>query len=256
MVKTNVLEEIGKKILFIAPHPDDDVIGCGALLLELSKLLKKGGIHSIHVIFSVSGFIGVSDRFMRSRGFDAVDEVEKRAIKSKIRREESTACCNYLGAQPIFLNLPFYEKQGKDFKKHFTQEDVKIAASSIDQIKPDSIFLIDEMCDPHGTHGIVRDLFFKVLQEKRYAGALFGYQVWKDFLQADKCDKIICFDEEVMQEKIKLISFHQSQLQDPAYPCEHKDFIELAKIRNSAMAKKFCTKFSYAECYKNLPKEI
>ena len=26
-----------KNILFIAPHPDDDVIGCGALLLYLSK---------------------------------------------------------------------------------------------------------------------------------------------------------------------------------------------------------------------------
>jgi LmbE family N-acetylglucosaminyl deacetylase len=259
MVKTNVLEEIGKKLLFIAPHPDDDAIGCGALLLELSKAFRSGRldpqvdlIHSIHIAFAVSGFNGVSDRFLRANGFDFSDEVEKREIKSRIRREEAIACCDYLGAKPVFWDLPFYEKQ----EKKFTQDDLDIVSSFLEQIEPDSIFLIDEVSDPHGTHGVVRDVVLKVLQKKSYSGVLFGYQVWEDVTSIDNCDKLVCFDQATMKEKEKLISFYKSQLQDPAYPCEHKDFIELARINNSAMAKKFCTEYQYAECYKKFPKEI
>ena len=46
-----------KRILIIAPHPDDDVIGCGAFLYFLHKNIQSS---EVHIAYATSGAGGIS----------------------------------------------------------------------------------------------------------------------------------------------------------------------------------------------------
>jgi len=238
-------------MLFIAPHPDDDAIGCGAFLLYLSKFCKnKHAPTSIHIAYAVSGFGGVTDRFAAivASDFEKRSESEKRLIKSEIRKKEATECCNYLHTNPVFWNLPFYEKQ----RKIPSAQDLEIIKQSICDIQPDLIFLIDETNDPHGTHGIVRQLSLQALQAISFPETILGYRVWEPNYPDCQCYIALFFDEAVMAEKTKLISFYKSQIQDPAFPHEHHSFIDLVKHSNRQMSHGCNAELTYMECYKIL----
>ncbi|MBU1007504.1 PIG-L family deacetylase [Candidatus Dependentiae bacterium] len=240
-----MIELAGKKILFVAPHPDDDVIGCGALLLSLVP-------DSITVAYAVSGFNGVTDRFAQKvdSGFSDRSDREKQAIKSQIRRREALASCDYLGIESIFWNLPFYEKQKQE--KKLARNDLAIIESSIRYINPDVVFLIDEMSDPHKTHATVHVLTLQALKNISFRGKVFGYRVWDPVYAKSQCDMTLFFDEHAMAEKTKLISFHASQILDPAFPHEHHSFIELVKVSNRHVAKQCASDKPYGECYRKL----
>jgi len=224
--------EKNKKKLFIAPHPDDDVIGCGALLLSYERSNKT----NITIAYAVSGFNGIGDK------------EKSRDLKSQIRRNEALACCEFLGAQPAFWNLPFYEQR----RRNFGDIDLDIIRKSIKDVMPDVIFLIDEESDPNGTHGAVKNAVMSVLKSISFSGALFGYRVWDEPYDRESCDLLVSFDEELMEKKEQLIRFHESQMQDPAFPCDHKDFVELVKIYNVKVAKEHNSDLPYAECYRKI----
>ena len=79
-----------KKILIVAAHPDDEVLGCGGLIAKLSK--KKVKVN----ILIISD--GISSRKISKSEF--VKEI-------KNRRAACKKACKILGAQmPIFYDLP------------------------------------------------------------------------------------------------------------------------------------------------------
>jgi LmbE family N-acetylglucosaminyl deacetylase len=77
-----------KRVLALAAHPDDEVVGCGGLL----ALAADAGA-DVHVLFATDGeaTIGAALR---------PDEVARR------RRAEAELSCRVLGAIPHFLGLP------------------------------------------------------------------------------------------------------------------------------------------------------
>lgn len=71
-----------------APHPDDEVVGCGGSML---KLAEAG--HAVTVIYVTSGEAGS----LRLPG----------AALAAVRETEARACCAALGAaEPVFLRQP------------------------------------------------------------------------------------------------------------------------------------------------------
>jgi len=239
-----------KRILFVSPHPDDDVIGCGALLFYLSKISTiEDRPQALQIAYAVSGFNGVSDQFVAQEGIASTGSVEElRASKTRIRRDESTATCNVLGTEPIFWDLPFYEAR----KDRFDVADVTAAAASIKQCNPDIIFLIDEATDPHGTHGVVRSVVLQALKTIAFTGTVVGYRVWEEGYFSAGCDITLAFDETLMQEKEKLVSLYRSQIADPAYPHKDGSFIDMMRRSNTKMAKQHKAALPYLECYKIL----
>jgi len=245
MILCSPIDFQNKRVLFIAPHPDDDVIGCGALLLYLSKHLTDSS--KIDVAYGVSGFRGVTDRFLE-KSAGAVAEEKRNLLKAELRKNEALACCDYLGVTGHFWNLPFYEAG----RKEFSDKDVSIVKAYVKKLSPDVIVLIDEAGDPHGTHGLVREICLKAICVRLYPGILFGYRVWDNGYGRDECDVALSFGHDLMSEKQTLIKKHKSQISDPAFPHEHHSFVELAEKRDREAALRVGSSLPYAECYKNL----
>jgi len=112
-----------KKILVVAAHPDDDILGCGG---TLNKLRKSGA--DIHVTFIAEGTTCRYDKCDILTG-----EMQKEIL---IRETSAKAALNLLGiGEPSFHNLPC---------GRLDQEPIieinKIIEKEIKQFQPDTIF--------------------------------------------------------------------------------------------------------------------
>jgi glucosamine-6-phosphate deaminase len=185
-----------KRVLIFSPHPDDDVISMGG---TFDRLVEQG--HEVHVAYQTSGNIAVADHealkfaevakemnFYQDNGFmldiikqvtskkdNAIDSIEIRKLKGRIRRSESLAATRYLGVPDEnvhFLNMPFYET-GSIKKKPLGEEDIKIMCEIIEKIKPHQIYAAGDLSDPHGTHRVSLNALFeslKILKPKSFMG--------------------------------------------------------------------------------------
>ena len=167
-----------QRILCLSPHPDDDVICCGATLL---KLAARG--NQIWVAYGVSGANAVRDKDVlallragHSRLIsyleehlapgksleNAVEEVRAsvwerapgapdapllRELKRLVREGEAADACRKMGAKPLFWNLPFYGAG-----RQADESDVAIALQTLRHARPDWVLSTGEFNDPHGTH--------------------------------------------------------------------------------------------------------
>lgn len=262
----------GKKIVCLSPHPDDDVICCGA---TLSKMVEVG--NEVTILYGVSGSLAVRDKdvlaLLRARhprlvsyledhaplgkSFDDVFneirlfifEREKGApdmpllddLKRLVREGEAADACRKMGAQPVFLNLPFY-RTGELHKNPVGPQDVELVLRALRATQPDIVLLTGEISDPHGTHEMCAAAFDQAaatyLREGgeafarwNYRGAWEEYQVWAG-------DYFSLFDQALMERKVGLILDHISQL-DPLYPgtSDPREFYERARDRNRATAR-------------------
>lgn len=185
-------EPTRKRVLIFSPHPDDDIISMGG---TFQRLVDQG--HDVHVAFHTSGNIAVADDeayrfiefvvdFNNRFGFDSpdakklfldaqeflknkdseVDSAEVRHVKGLIRRGESKATARFVGIPEEnvhFLDMPFYET-GTIQKKPLGEEDIRIVANIIDQIKPHQVYAAGDFADPHGTHKVCWDSVEAALQ--------------------------------------------------------------------------------------------
>ena len=75
------------KVLVIAPHPDDESIGCGG---TVALHVQRGD--TVNVVFLTSGELGLK-QFPREKVW-------------KIREAEADAACKVLGVRPSEAELP------------------------------------------------------------------------------------------------------------------------------------------------------
>jgi LmbE family N-acetylglucosaminyl deacetylase len=119
------------RVLALAAHPDDEVVGCGGLL----ALLADGGAE-VHVCFATDG--------------DATTGVPAGPEEiSRLRRGEAEASCRVLGARPPrFLHHP----DGR-LSEH-AAELAREVASLVDELRPDVVIAPWEL-DGHDDHRAV-----------------------------------------------------------------------------------------------------
>jgi glucosamine-6-phosphate deaminase len=258
-----------QNVLCLSPHPDDDVICCGATLL---KLAERG--NNVTVAYGVSGSNAVRDKdvltLLRANHprlvayledhappgqslqdvFDLVrqevferepgqpDSTLLRNLKRLVREGEAADGCRKMGAKPLFLDLPFYY----DSHHRLGDEDVSRMLNALQSVQPQIVMMTGELNDPHGTHELCGQAFeraaSKYLQDGaqdfarwQYRGAWNEYEVWEG-------SYFSTFDKERMERKIGLILDHISQL-DPVYPgtSDPREFYERARDRNRATAR-------------------
>jgi glucosamine-6-phosphate deaminase len=165
-----------KRVLVVAPHPDDDVIGMGG---TLCRLVEHG--HEVHTAYQVSGSNAVSDealmralRFAGDAGLTSPEGAERlRSLcaahessgslpgtpeiahwKGLVRRQEVLAAARVCGVPPgqlHFLDLPFYHT-GPGRRRQLGEKDVAIMRELLGGVRPHLIFAAGDLDDPHGTH--------------------------------------------------------------------------------------------------------
>ncbi len=257
-------------VLCLSPHPDDDVICCGATLL---KIASRG--NRLFVAFGVNGANAVRDKdvlgllrarhprlisfleedlepgksleeamndvrsFIFERASGAPDAPLLRQLKRLVREGEASDACRKMGAKPMFLDLPFYGDGAH--RLPLGDADVSRMRAMLESVRPDLVLLTGEKNDPHGTHMMCEAAFNlatarfaqdggKSFARWNYRGAWDDYQTWEG-------DFFSVFDKAQMDKKIDLILDHISQL-DPLFPGDQsKEFWERARDRNRENAR-------------------
>ena len=263
-----------KRVIIFSPHPDDDVISMGG---TFQRLVNQD--HDVHVAYQTSGNIAVGDEEViryaslmenmiakynpaESKLKDQLDKVlnflmkEKKAgdedisdvlfMKGRIRREEATAACRFVGVPEKnikFLDLPFYET-GKIKKNPISEPDIKIVKDYLVAIKPHEVFVAGDLADPHGTHKVCLDAILAAVDELKEEGVewlkecrFWMYRgAWAEW-EIDYIEMAVPISPEELRSKRLSILKHQSQMESaPFLGNDERLFWQRSEDRNHATA--------------------
>lgn len=165
----------GKRILVLAPHPDDDVFGAGGVLLK-----------------SVRNSAKVKTVCITSGDTDGATEI------AGVREEETRRVAEALGSQVGFWRYPAHAWQ--------VDEEVKNRLrAAVREWNPDVIFL-PFLADDHEDHRRTSELFYAVFKNTSPQYEIWAYQVYSTVLP-----NVIVDVSDVLEEKLKLVRMHKSQ---------------------------------------------
>ncbi|MDR0824191.1 MAG: glucosamine-6-phosphate deaminase [Prevotella sp.] len=264
-----------KNVIVFSPHPDDDVISMGG---TLKRLVDQK--HDVHLGYQTSGNIAVGDeeviRYvsfledMRSAYNAENDELKKKYadilqyllhdkkegdvdtadilfMKARIRRQEATTACRYIGMDinnVRFLDLPFYET-GRVKKNPISETDVEIVKNYLEEIKPDEVFVAGDLADPHGTHKVCLDAILAAVDELKGTEWLKNCRFWMyrgawAEWEIDHIEMAVPISPEELRKKRNSILKHQSQMESaPFLGNDERLFWQRSEDRNRATAELF-----------------
>lgn len=143
------------KILVIAPHPDDEALGCGGLMKHLIKKNK-----SVYIVLLTGG----------ENCFGDSVKINKDFLKGK--RRELTR----LAAQPIGIPIEnIYFLDFKDGGVNDKDPEINKLTAIIDLINPDAVF-VPHHFEGWNDHVQANAIMQKIKTKKKVA--LFEYCVW------------------------------------------------------------------------------
>jgi LmbE family N-acetylglucosaminyl deacetylase len=176
-------------VLVIAPHPDDEVLGCGG---TIRLRIERG--ERVAAVFLTSGELGLKRLPL--------------AEARKLRESEARRAARILGiTQLFFLHQPDWT----------LAEQVKAAAAALRPIlereKPKAIFL-PHPNDAHPDHRASLTVLKLALRGSVLPKPeLWGYEVWSPL---DVADEVVDISG-VMSRKIRALRAHRSQLAEFDY---------------------------------------
>ena len=267
-------EPFPKRVIIFSPHPDDDVISMGGTLLRLAD---QG--HEVHVAYQTSGNIAVFDdaavrfidfavdfsqrfnhnreevekmyqsarEFLANKAPGQPDSADIQAIKGLIRRGEAKAGLRYCGVPDTnahFLDMPFYET-GRVKKKPLGEEDIRIVADLIADIRPHQIYAAGDLSDPHGTHRVCLDAIFQAVDRLRHHDWMEDCWVWLyrgawQEWPVDEIEMAVPISPFELKRKRHAIFKHQSQKDSALFPGnDPREFWQRAEDRNRGTARAY-----------------
>lgn len=176
-------------ILVIAPHPDDESIGCGG---TVSLHAERGD--KVSVVFLTSGELGLK-QFAREKAWE-------------IREAEARRACKVLDIhEPQFLRLPDW----------IMGDDITSAAAKLAPLlqlfAPDLIYL-PHPNEWHPDHKAALPVLRAALQLSRVTEPkLRGYEVWTPMTEYQHIENI----STVMPRKLRALRKHASQFTEWDY---------------------------------------
>lgn len=264
-----------KRVILFSPHPDDDVISMGGTFIRLCQQE-----HDVHVAYQTSGNIAVWDdtalryadfvaeyrktfqsdgqqppdqipqhveSFVKRKKAGEVDSPELKQIKGLIRRTEARAGARFSGVKEEnihFLDMPFYET-GRVRKKPLGDEDVKIIADLLEQVKPHQVYAAGDLSDPHGTHrvcltAIVRAL--RLLKDRdwmRQCEVWLYRGAWQEWGVHEIEMAVPLSPDELMRKRMAIFK-HESQKDRALFPgTDSREFWQRAENRNRKTAEQY-----------------
>jgi N-acetylglucosamine malate deacetylase 1 len=171
-------------IMVLAPHPDDETIGCGGALC----LHARAG-DQVLVVCLTSGELGLKHL--------PAEEARRR------REREAEAAGRILGVREwIFLRHPDWS-----VTSHARKIEAELTPI-LRRVQPGKVYL-PHPADQHPDHGVVFEILDRALGQSGLSlPEVRGYEVWSPMVRSDYTVNIT----PVMARKMKALRAHQSQL--------------------------------------------
>ncbi|NLW43945.1 MAG: PIG-L family deacetylase [Syntrophomonadaceae bacterium] len=186
------------KVMVFAPHPDDEILGCGG---TLAGHVEAGD--SVTVVYMTSGEAGSS-------------HIPKEQL-GPIREQEALRACSLMGITDlVFLRNP-------DSNLSYDEDNLRLLTSLIRNRQPEYIYL-PHRHDAHNDHRTTYELVVAALtraaqptQEDRSSpwkvSLALAYEVWTPIQQYSRVVDITPY----IDKKIAALSLHRSQLAELRY---------------------------------------
>ncbi len=184
-----------RSVLVLAPHMDDEVVGCGG---TIRRHVLAGS--AVTIVFMTDGRRGDPDLYRRPElSAAAIDEAEQRLVER--RKQESAAAAKILGAQDlIFLD-------GPDGALEVTTEILEQLTEIIRRTDPEVIYL-PSVFDAHADHWATNRILDRCLRRAADSSTIIrGYEVWTPLLV-----NCIANIDDVVNEKEQALNQFASQL--------------------------------------------
>jgi LmbE family N-acetylglucosaminyl deacetylase len=206
--------------MVLAPHPDDEAIGCGGSLC----LHRRGG-DPVHVVFLTSGERGLAD--MTPEAVWAIREAEAREAAKVLD----------IG-RVDFLRLPDLG----------LADNIALAAERLQtvlQAQPADLIYLPHPGESHPDHEAVLPIISAALAAAapQHAPELRGYEVWSPLVQHGWVEDI----SEVMPQKLRAIRCYKSQLDMIRYDRAVRGLNRFRGIINAAS--RYAEAFQYYEAH-------
>lgn len=210
------------KILVIAPHADDEVLGCGALIGKLSAEGKD-----VYVLVCTNAHVGAPELFSK----ESIDRVRGEALEAH----------KMLGVKKTyFLELPAPALDIYPSYKISNQ-----IYRILNDINPDTVF-IPHRGDSHKDHRMIHEAAMVVVRPRGnycvknvYAYETLSETEWGEPIQSDFFipNKYVSFSVEEFEKKLKAMGCFKSQL--APFPASRSlEAIEaLGKYRGACISK-------------------
>ncbi len=190
------------RVLVLAPHMDDEAIGCGGAVLRHRQLGSP-----LAVTYLTDGAEG--DARLADPTISSTEATRLRQALRGERRLEARAWCAAAGAERVdFLDLP----DGR-LAAHANGQAVQRLADIIMAWQPSIVYLPSPL-DAHPDHRAANRLALAALRraDPRIAMRLRGYEVWTPVLANAVMDI-----SSVLDAKARLLGLHASQMRDIDY---------------------------------------
>jgi len=194
-------EAARERVLVFAPHPDDDIIGCGG---SIAKHIQQG--REVTVVYMTSG----------ESGSTTCPKIEL----AKIRTEEAVQAAKILGLGEqdlVFLGKP-------DGYLLYSKDNIIELITLIRDKRPNLVYMPHQN-DLHKDHVVTHELAAEAC--RRSGGPWFqectgqpwnvenilGYEVWTPLQELSYIEDI----SDYMEIKLEALNQHESQLRDIQY---------------------------------------
>ncbi len=174
------------RLLVIAPHPDDEILGCGG---TIALAAERGA--DVHVLVVFDGAAGDPAGKFQSRDYVARRQREARAAGERLGVTRYT-----------FWNLP----EGHLLLEHEIQQGAERLAGLVDDWRPFAI-LAPWSGDGHPDHQSVARAVETMAGFNDFDVSLWGFEVWSP-LQAEHLVDV----SSVWAEKLEALGGHETQL--------------------------------------------
>jgi LmbE family N-acetylglucosaminyl deacetylase len=173
---------MSQTVLVIAPHPDDEAIGCGGTIC----LHGRRG-EAVHVVFLTSGELGL-EHLSREEAW-------------RVRESEAEAAANVLGVSGLmFLRLPDW------FLEERVSEAVESLRPVLRRTAPGLIY-VPHSREWHPDHRAALAVVRRALGGTANPPALRAYEVWTPLAEHDHVEDIT----PVMHQKLRAVRCYASQ---------------------------------------------
>jgi LmbE family N-acetylglucosaminyl deacetylase len=221
-----VWEPGAERVLVVAPHMDDETIGCGG---AIAQHVKAGG--SVHVVFLTDGRHGSSK--LQNLSGEARRNAEIKLVET--RKQEARRALDKLGVRSVtFLDV-----------EDGTLGADKSAAGRLREIleaeRPEIVY-VPSYLEQHPDHFAASRVLVEALRDSPLQLQCMGYEVWTPLFP--NC--LVKIDD-VVELKKSALSEYRSQLAD-------QDYVHVALALNAYRSAGFADHYGrYAEAYFAMP---